>query len=522
VFSRIQFDGPANALRKDAGHTTQRLKDVHILIYEEFMSLRKDLDEKSNEIDTLADSPKIPRELLGFVERDSFSLLIKGSAGTGKTTLALTIVRGLIRGGKLLYLSTRISPAQMFKDHPWLWGSLGSREAPVNERATSEIKVPPEFVDARLDEPSPLFERITSELMDVRSPIIVLDSWNSLEESMEQEELRMNMKVLQTWRERVSAKLILVGEDSNDPTLDSLVDGVVVLSHGELETRRARELLLSKLHGTNISNPRYFFTLNNGAFRSFEHYTREELRVDGLISRFYPRRKQPRFRPGDHAPTGYPALDAVLGGGLQVGAVVTLDLDPQVDPRLAMMLLGPLVNEFAIRGNPTLILPFEGISRDFVSKFFEAFVPASRRSLVNLFWPNPRGRESKKIPGAQGFQGTFRAFMKRAHSLENQHMDEATLCVIGVDPLLSKKLSESQSQEISRLVGSGSGLVVVIKRTEGRGKPQRIYRIGGARLKLIYYNGTLFLVSESPFSQLFAVTSQTSGGGTRLGIDPMV
>ena len=35
---------------------------------------------------------------------------------------------------------------------------------------------PPNFEDARLDEPESLFERITNELMDIKSPIIVIDT----------------------------------------------------------------------------------------------------------------------------------------------------------------------------------------------------------------------------------------------------------------------------------------------------------------------------------------------------------
>lgn len=59
-------------------------------------------------------SSSIPDELLDFIRRDSYSLLIKGSAGTGKTTLALTILRELDLRGRFLYISTRVSPTQLF------------------------------------------------------------------------------------------------------------------------------------------------------------------------------------------------------------------------------------------------------------------------------------------------------------------------------------------------------------------------------------------------------------------------
>ena len=38
---------------------------------------------------------QIPPELMQFVKRDTYSLLVKGNSGTGKTTLSLTILRAL-------------------------------------------------------------------------------------------------------------------------------------------------------------------------------------------------------------------------------------------------------------------------------------------------------------------------------------------------------------------------------------------------------------------------------------------
>jgi predicted ATP-dependent serine protease len=56
----------------------------------------------------------IPSELMQFVKHDTYSLLIKGYAGTGKTTLSLTILRVLNIKSNFFYISTRISPRQIF------------------------------------------------------------------------------------------------------------------------------------------------------------------------------------------------------------------------------------------------------------------------------------------------------------------------------------------------------------------------------------------------------------------------
>jgi KaiC/GvpD/RAD55 family RecA-like ATPase len=63
---------------------------------------------------------KIPDELMQFVKKDTFSLIVKGAAGTGKTTLSLTILRALDIKDNFFYICTRISPKQLLMSYPWI------------------------------------------------------------------------------------------------------------------------------------------------------------------------------------------------------------------------------------------------------------------------------------------------------------------------------------------------------------------------------------------------------------------
>src|ERR671915_1952497 len=117
--------------------------------------------------------PRIPEDLLHFIRRDTYSLLIKGFAGTGKTTLALTILNVLgIKNNNFFYISTRISPKQLFQYYPWLKDLIGQSK-PRGTSLAWDRDVMSSFEDARLDEPESLFERITNQLMDIKSPIII-------------------------------------------------------------------------------------------------------------------------------------------------------------------------------------------------------------------------------------------------------------------------------------------------------------------------------------------------------------
>ncbi|HLG37956.1 MAG TPA: gas vesicle protein GvpD P-loop domain-containing protein, partial [Nitrososphaera sp.] len=126
----------------------------------------------------------MPDELMSFIQRDTYSFLIKGLAGTGKTTLALTILRALGNKKNFFYISTRISPKQLFQYYPWLDKFAQQHSSSSPEEAPGNGPIP-SFEDARLDEPESLFERVTTQLMDIKSPIIIIDSWDAIASFMD-------------------------------------------------------------------------------------------------------------------------------------------------------------------------------------------------------------------------------------------------------------------------------------------------------------------------------------------------
>jgi Cdc6-like AAA superfamily ATPase len=75
----------------------------------------------------------IPDELMQFVQRNTYSLLIKGSAGVGKTTLSLTILKALKVKSNFFYISTRTSPKQLFVYYPWLGKFIGGSKVPESD-----------------------------------------------------------------------------------------------------------------------------------------------------------------------------------------------------------------------------------------------------------------------------------------------------------------------------------------------------------------------------------------------------
>ncbi len=260
-------------------------------------------------------------ELGEFVRNDSYSLLIKGRSGTGKTTLSLSILRSLKARNNFFYISTRSSPKQLFEHYPWLRKFTKQSNKDIdNEEIGQNIS---SFEDARLDEPESLFERVTNQLMDVKNPVIIIDSWDSVASLMDREARLNNERVLQTWRERAKAKLIFTTEESPESSLEYIVDGVVELNYEFIDETRIRSLFLKKLRGVPVKRSIYYFTLKDRFLRCFGSYDPREFRVNNMKD------KIPNVvnSPKHILQTGYQDLDNHFGGTLPRSGLITIEKD---------------------------------------------------------------------------------------------------------------------------------------------------------------------------------------------------
>lgn len=212
-----------------------------------------------------------PWELLKFVKNESYSLLIKGNPGTGKTTFALTLLDNLNDDSNYFYISTRLSLKQLLLYYPWVEKFFSKDENKSGYR----------FEDARLDEPESLFERITNQLMDVKSPVIIIDTWDTIASFMDRESRLNNERVLQIWRERAGAKLIFLSETFDLGILDSIVDGVITLNNSISESTNNRQMTINKLRGLPIRCSSYSYSLYEGVF-----YTSDLVRDLNLFSTY--------------------------------------------------------------------------------------------------------------------------------------------------------------------------------------------------------------------------------------------
>jgi archaellum biogenesis ATPase FlaH len=280
---------------------------------------------------------KIPDDLLQFLNNETYSLLIKGDSGVGKTTLCLTILKALNIKSNFFYISTRVSPNKLFFYFKWINKYLKIKYSNNYNKSSKDINsLDPFFEDARLDEPESLFERITNQLMDVRSPLIIVDSWDGVASFMDRESRLNNERVLQTWLERAGGRLILVSEGNEKTTLDYLVDGIVTLKSTTFNDINLREMNLTKLGGINIKKNSFLYTLNNGIFKIYESNNYYDLILDRSLSSTKNKSSTKKIIKID---SGHSSLNNDLNGGFTKNSIVLLEYDPDIEIKYVILFL---------------------------------------------------------------------------------------------------------------------------------------------------------------------------------------
>lgn len=449
-------------------------------------------------------SINIPSELMHFVKKDTYSLVIKGAAGTGKTTLSLTILKALDIKSNFFYICTRVSPRQLSISYPWISKYMENQKERTSGPSMIETDVPINFEDARLDEPESLFERITNELMDVKSPLIIIDSWDAVASFMDREARLNNERVLQTWRERAGAKLIFVNEDPADTSLDFVVDGAVKLDQVEYENARIREISLLKLRGIRITKPSYLFTLDKGSFRSFQTHNPKNLVIapdsTGYL-KFTKIKKNPRFTILHHGliKSGYDELDLNLGGGFPRRGMVVLEVDSNINMEAVMAVLFRIIYAFLVLGNVVFFEPPETIGSISANKFLRSYLSIAQTESGKFIWVGP----SEKGLAQASFSGeNHLRYLKENISKEQRcNPNRLILSIMSLGRL--QRLDPRDKTEYLRFARENSDLsIMVARKNESFAWSSEISDIS---LKIIVVNGTLILRTLYPVSPILAI-----------------
>jgi KaiC/GvpD/RAD55 family RecA-like ATPase len=323
----------------------------------------------------------IPPEVIEFLSgKGGRSLIVKGGAGTGKSTFGLELLERVGKPNQSYYLSTRVGDEALYRQFPWLkateararildagklfldavrgQGAGAPAELPESEqkkiqaardvmRSFSDERGPPTRVDrthlaALLKRnPMPEVENIYLRVERVlpEKSLLVIDSLEGVTHKygLEMEEFVMTLQ--KDLVEGSNTNVVMILEKPEAGGIEYLVDGLLSFAREELDERRVRHMRLEKLRATAIGRPRYAVTLAGGRFEALGVRAPEPAPTDSPAWKTIP-------DPEKYYSTGIPDFDQLLGGGYRRGSFNAFEIDVNVGIDDYYMLLVPVFLNF--------------------------------------------------------------------------------------------------------------------------------------------------------------------------------
>lgn len=418
--------------------------------------------------------PRIPDELTHFLET-GHTLLIKGDAGTGKTTLALEILQSL-EPIDCIYFSTRAPPSILYEYYPWLKDKtvLGPEEI--------------QFLETSRESPERLLNRLRDQLLKMERPFLVVDTWDAMATEMDPKEQLRTAKAIIMTTYGTNGRTILVEETKETSFLDFLVDGVVSLTstdvYGEseggrvyedrLERRSEREIELKKLKGVRISNKRCTFTLEGGRFRSFPPF-HEDLSI------------KPAKIPdsaNDRISSGIPDLDSITGG-FKKGSFNLFEIEHGVDLRY-LQIHTQIAWNTVMNRKGVIIVPSIG----------EVYPPELSQEVISY------------RPRADDFESEMKSMKEIAKkSFESEQLRNGLVILLGFDTLLNRFGSDTTLPIVETTINYAQENGATIIGTMKRGMRFLEYITHMAHSHFVFkdLNNALVIYGMRPKTGLYAV-----------------
>ncbi len=387
-------------------------------------SSKETKEENKNEIRaTSKGRMAIPPEVVQFIERSGgCSLLIKGTAGTGKTTLSLQLIEEIGDPDRSFYLSTRVSDDSLYSQFPWLEEKEMKNnivdsskvfleaiyeeeeeeeddELPESEKkklesakkflgSIDEDKMPTEVDRTHLrslERKIPGLERIYDRIDGIlpERTMLIVDSVEGLTHKYGLDAETFIMTLQKDLAENSNTNLILVLEKAEAKNLEYLVDGVINLNRFYLENRIVREIRLLKLRGVGIRQPGYLMTLDGGRFTCFEPFRSIEethndwITVEGSEDRYS---------------TGSKDLDDILEGGFPKGSYNVFEVQEDVSTEEYFSVIRPIFLNTLSKGMGVLAILSGGTHPDNLKDDITRFISEDKFDhkfrIVDYFSPH--------------------------------------------------------------------------------------------------------------------------------------
>ena len=499
-----------------------------------------------------------PRELITFLSNPGgHSLIVRGMAGTGKTTLALQMIEELAQVQQSYYMSTRVSDQSLFNQFPWLLdkvkeGEILKARKKLKKRADSEMQVEKillglaaikgelksekvrsprkelhklegnieEGGEEPLAEPSgegeltvtvgPVMPEIEMayDVVDKALPertLIIIDSIDALAEKYGLQPSKLINALQRDLVEGCGTNIVYVLE-TPDPLLDYLGDGVVYLSLNSTTGRRIREMDLLKLRGCEIRQPKYVYTLLGGRVRTFE-YGRYSKPEKPKTFEMTPDPDKKRIS------TGNADLDEMLGGGLRKGTITLIELGPGVPVVSSSSIENAIISNFAAQARGVAWLPTKKtgaeVARDELVGFVE---PEQFDKSVRILEPHAASESPK--PYAVTLEGEDVRVDIKWQDVQYALKDTKSpyLSMIGFDSLESiygPGVLDGLMDYLSALLNNDGVFVATV--TPSVKSTSRLTDLAHTHIRIDKTSGIMIVRGEEPYTAPHAMTDPDRG-----------
>jgi KaiC/GvpD/RAD55 family RecA-like ATPase len=310
----------------------------------------------------------VPPEVLAFLSgRGGRSLIVKGGAGTGKTTFGLELLERVGKPQQSYYLSTRVGDEALYRQFPWLKATeMRARVLDAGKLFLDAISAQPKSPAAELPEseqkkrnPMPEVENVYNRVEKAlpEKSLLVIDSLEGVTHKYGLEMEEFVMALQKDLVESSNTNVVMILEKPEAGGIEYLVDGLISIQREELDERRVRHMRLEKLRATNIQRPRYAVTLSNGRFEALGFSTTPGPQPSSPVWHPVP-------DPDKHYSTGIPDFDTLLGGGFKRGSFNAFEVDVNVGIDDYYMLFTPTFLNFLTQSRGIIAVLAAGESHE--------------------------------------------------------------------------------------------------------------------------------------------------------------
>ncbi|MFX1563166.1 MAG: ATPase domain-containing protein [Promethearchaeota archaeon] len=302
-----------------------------------------------------------PKEVKEFFDREQGQIIIvKGKSGTGKTTLALSLLAELVKQNPMkfksenfIYLSSSVSTASLRSQFPWLFDFVP--ETNILDATPSLDILSESSLESNNMSPSRIvysdeltfISALNDRLQTIQSSVCIIDSFDSVVEAAHADSRRLASALTNLGRTN-KAKIILITEGDVESPLDHIVDGIVCLTKTTEDGKIWRTIRTDKLRGVQIEQSHHGFTLFDNHFRILQPYDAE---LAHRISTF-----NVIQHSGGRFSSGIKELDDIFGG-FRRGSTFFIEVGDHVSNEVVNTILLSMIANFLLQESGVIIIP---------------------------------------------------------------------------------------------------------------------------------------------------------------------